>query len=66
MIDADTVVDPFSLNYLVGSFVQDKKGELSCLSSELVMFPLTFDLARQSSDFAGRRRSRMPKLLGPL
>lgn len=27
MIDADTVVDPLSLNYLVGSFVQDKKGE---------------------------------------
>jgi cellulose synthase/poly-beta-1,6-N-acetylglucosamine synthase-like glycosyltransferase len=26
MIDADTVVDPLSLNYLVGSFVQDKKG----------------------------------------
>jgi chitin synthase len=33
MIDADTVVDPFSLNYLVGSFVQDKKGELLCSSS---------------------------------
>lgn len=26
MIDADTVVDPLSLNYLVGSFVEDKKG----------------------------------------
>lgn len=26
MIDADTVVDPLALNYLVGSFVEDKKG----------------------------------------
>jgi hypothetical protein len=25
MVDADTVVDPYSLNYLVGSFVEDKK-----------------------------------------
>ncbi|KAM0754954.1 translation initiation factor IF-2 [Meredithblackwellia eburnea MCA 4105] len=25
MVDADTVVDPLSLNYLVGAFVQDKK-----------------------------------------
>lgn len=25
MVDADTVVDPYSLNFLIGAFVQDKK-----------------------------------------
>lgn len=42
MVDADTVVEASSLNYLVGSFVEDKKG--SYFSDPLCVFSQTLRL----------------------
>lgn len=40
MVDADTVVEASSLNYLVGSFVEDKKGLYTCTSSRVYVLIL--------------------------